>query len=208
MLSLLGDVRYAIRGLRRRPAFSVVAMLTLALGIGANAAIFSAVRGILLRPLPFRAPEQLVSYGLDRFISNAEMLYLGEHSRSLEGVAAISPGWGMALTGAGEATQLNTARVSTNLLDVLGVRPMLGRTFEADESTPGRETVAILSHAFWAERFGSDRSIVGRRLTLDGMTYTVVGVLPEDFDVLGRPAELWTPLVIDPDAWFHRGAVA
>jgi putative ABC transport system permease protein len=208
MLSLVGDVRYAIRGLRRRPAFSVVAMLTLALGIGANAAIFSAVRGILLRPLPYRAPEQLVSYGLDRFISNAEMLYLREHSRSLEGVAAISPGWGMALTGAGEATQLNTARVSTNLLDVLGVRPMLGRTFEVDESTPGRETVAILSHAFWAERFGSDRSIVGRRLTLDGTTYTVVGVLPEDFDVLGRPAELWTPLVIDPDAWFHRGAVA
>ena len=208
MFSLVGDVRYAVRGLRRRPGFSVVAILTLALGIGANAAIFSAVRGILLRPLPFRAPEQLVAYGLDKFISNAELQYLREHSRALDGVAVISPGWGMALTGAGEAAQLNTARVSTNLLDVLGARPMIGRSFEAQESMPGEETVAILSHAFWAERFGSDRSIVGRKLTLDGASYTVIGVLPAGFEVLGRPADLWTPLVIDPTAWFHRGAVS
>jgi predicted permease len=194
--------------LRRRPGFSVVAILTLALGIGANAAIFSAVRGILLRPLPFRAPEQLVAYGLDKFISNAELLYLREHSRTLDGVAVISPGWGMALTGAGEATQLNTARVSPNLLDVLGARPMIGRSFEAQESTPGQETVAILSHQLWAQRFGSDRSIIGRRLTLDGSSYTVIGVLPAGFEVLGRPADLWTPLVIDPTAWFHRGAVS
>jgi hypothetical protein len=123
MLSLVGDVRYAIRGLRRRPAFSVVAMLTLALGIGANAAIFSAVRGILLRPLPYRAPEQLVSYGLDRFISNAEMLYLREHSRSLEGVAAISPWVGHGPHGRGRSDAAQHARVSTNLLDVLASGP-------------------------------------------------------------------------------------
>ena len=208
MFSLVGDVRYAVRALRRRPGFSVVAILTLALGIGANAAIFSAVRGILLRPLPFRAPEQLVAYGLDKFISNAELLYLREHSRTLDGVAVISPGWGMALTGEGEATQLNTARVSTNLLDVLGARPAIGRSFEAQESTPGQETVAILSHELWAQRFGSDRSIIGRRLILDGSSFTVIGVLPAGFEVLGRPADLWTPLVMDPTAWFHRGAVS
>src|SRR6185312_8802655 len=130
MLPATGDLRYAIRGLTRRPGFTIVATLTLALGIGANAAIFSAVRGILLRPLPFRAPERLVSFNADKFISNAELLFLRDNTRTLDGVAAISPGWGMALTGVGEATQLTTARVTPNLLDVLGVRPQLGRTFQ------------------------------------------------------------------------------
>jgi len=208
MLTLAGDVRYAVRALRRRPGFTIVAILTLALGIGANAAIFSAVRGILLSPLPFRAPERLVSFNAEQFIANAELLHLQQNARTLDGVAALSPGWGMALTGRGEATQLNTNRVSTNLLDVLGVRPMLGRTFVDGESIPGRETVAILSHALWAERFGSDRSIIGRSMVLDGTPYTIVGVLPPGFEVLGRPADLWTPLVIDPTAWFHRGATA
>src|SRR5262245_5755896 len=133
MLSLSGDVRYAIRGLRRRPGFTIVAMLTLALGIGANAAIFSAVRGILLRPLPFRAPDRLVSLNADKFIANAELLYLRDNARTLSAAGAISPGWGMALTGSGEATQLTTARVSTNLLDLLGVRPALGRAFAEGE---------------------------------------------------------------------------
>jgi predicted permease len=206
--SLFGDLRYAIRGLLRRPGFTIVATITLALGIGANAAIFSAVRGILLRPLPFRAPERLVAFNPDRFIANAELLYLRENARTLGGVAAISPGWGMALTGAGEATQLTTARVSTNLLDVLGVRPFIGRTFRETESTPGNETVVLLGHALWVERFGADRSVVGRRIVLDGTPYEVVGVLPADFEVLGPSADLWSPLVIDPTAWFHKGAVS
>ena len=208
MFSLVGDVRYAGRALRRRPGFSIVAILTLALGIGANAAIFSAVRGILLSPLPFRAPERLVSFPAEQFIANAELLHLREHARTLDGVAAISPGWGMALTGVGEATQLTTSRVSTNLLDVLGVRPMIGRSFTDGESIPGRETVALLSHALWTERFGGDRAVIGRSIVLDGTPYTVVGILPPGFEVLGRPADLWTPLVIDPTAWFHRGATA
>jgi predicted permease len=207
-MTLAGDVRYAIRGLVRRPAFTIVAMLTLALGIGANAAIFSAVRGILLRPLPFRAPERLVALNAEQFVSNAEVLFLRDNARTLSGVAAISPGWGMALTGTGEATQLTTSRVSTNLLDLLGVRPMLGRTFVDGESTPGRETVAILGHALWVERFGGDPSVIGRRIVLDGTPYSVIGVLPPAFEVLGRPADLWTPLVIDPTAWFHKGAVS
>ena len=208
MLPMGGDLRYALRGLRRRPGFTVVAMLTLALGIGANAAIFSAVRGILLRPLPFREPERLVAFNAEQFIANAELLHLREHARSLQDVAAMSPGWGMALTGVGEATQLTTGRVSTNLFDLLGVRPVLGRAFQNEESTPGRETVAILGHALWAERFGRDASVIGRRITLDGTPYTVVGVLPPEFELLGRSADLWTPLVIDPAAWFHRGAVS
>ncbi len=207
-MTLAGDLRYAIRGLLRRPGFTAVAVLTLALGIGANAAIFSVVRGILLRPLPFRAPDTLVAFNAEQFISNAEMLFLRDNARTLDGVAAISPGWGMAMTGVGEATQLTTARVSTNLLDVLGVRPMIGRSFQDSESIPGRETVAILGHSLWAERFGSDPSVVGRNVVLDGTPYNVIGVLPPGFEVLGRPADLWTPLVIDPTAWFHKGSVS
>ena len=207
-MMVAGDIRYAVRGLIRRPGFTIVAVLTLALGIGANAAIFSAVRGILLRPLPFRAPDRLVAFNAEQFISNAEMLFLRDNARTLDGIAAISPGWGMALTGVGEATQLTTARVSTNLLDVLDVRPMIGRTFQENESVPGRETVAILGHSLWAERFGSDPSVIGRNVVLDGTPYNVVGVLPPGFEVLGRPADLWTPLVIDPTAWFHKGSVS
>ena len=208
MASLVGDVRYAVRALARRPAFTAVAVLTLALGIGANAAIFSVVRGVLLQPLPFREPQRLVAFDSERFVSNAEVLFLREQSRTLGGVASISPGWGMALTGVGEATQLTTARVSPNLLDVLGVRPLIGRTFADRESTPGEETVALLGHALWTERFGADPSVLGRRITLDGTPYTVVGVLPQKLEVLGPQADLWTPMVVDPSAWFHRGAVA
>jgi len=208
MTSLVGDVRYAVRALARRPAFTAVAVLTLALGIGANAAIFSVVRGVLLQPLPFRAPERLVAFDAEKFVANAEVLFLRDNARTLNGVAAISPGWGMALTGIGEATQLTTARVSTNLLDILGVRPLIGRTFVDRESTPGEETVALLGHALWTERFGGDHGVVGRRIMLDGSPYTIIGVLPRNVEVLGRQADLWTPLVIDPTAWFHRGAVS
>ena len=207
-MTLAGDLRYAIRGLVRRPGFTLVAVLTLALGIGANAAIFSAVRGILLRPLPFRAPERLVAFNAEQFVSNAEVLFLRDNAKTLGGIAAISPGWGMALTGVGEATQLTTARVTTNLLDVLGVRPMIGRTFQESESIPGNEMVAILGYSLWAERFGSDPAVIGRNVVLDGTPYNIVGVLPPAFEVLGRPADLWTPLVFDPTAWFHKGAVS
>jgi putative ABC transport system permease protein len=208
MPSFVGDLRYAVRSLARRPAFTAVAVLTLALGIGANAAIFSAVRGVLLQPLPFREPERLVAFDADRFVANAEVIFLRENARTLSGVASISPGWGMALTGIGEATQLTTARVSPNLLDVLGARPFIGRNFADRESTPGEETVALLGHSLWTERFGSDPTIVGRSITLDGAPYTVIGVLPQKLEVLGRQADVWTPMVIDPGAWFHRGAVA
>jgi predicted permease len=207
-MPLTGDIRYAIRGLVRRPGFSLVVILTLALGIGANAAIFSAVRGILLRPLPFRVPERLVAFNAEQFVSNAEVLFLRDNAKTLRGVAAISPGWGMALTGVGEATQVTTARVTTNLLDVLGVRPMIGRTFQESESIPGNEMVAILGYSLWAERFGSDPAVIGRNVVLDGTPYNVVGVLPPAFEVLGKPADLWTPLVFDPTAWFHKGAVS
>lgn len=208
MTSFAGDVRYAWRALRSRPGFSLIAILVLALGIGSNAAIFSAVRGVILRPLSFHAPEELVSFDAERFISNAELLYLRENAESFAGVAAISPGWGMALTGVGDATQLTTSRVSTNLLDVLGVRPMLGRAFRPEESDPGRTTVVLLGHSLWTTRFGGDTRVLDRQIVLDGTPYTVVGVLPAYFEVLGKPADLVSPLAIDPGAWFHRGAVS
>ena len=109
------SLRFALRTLFKTPFVTAVAVLSLALGIGANAAIFSAVRGILLRPLPFRAPDRLVAFNAEQFISNAELLFLRDNARTLDGVAAISPGWGMALTGVGEATQLTTARLKAVL---------------------------------------------------------------------------------------------
>jgi predicted permease len=149
-----------------------------------------------------------VAFNAEQFVSNAEVLFLRDNAKTLGRVAAISPGWGMALTGVGEATQLTTARVTTNLLDVLGVRPMIGRTFLESESIPGNEMVAILGYSLWAERFGSDPAVIGRNVVLDGTAYNIVGVLPPAFEVLGRPADLWTPLVFDPTAWFHKGAVS
>src|SRR5204863_180044 len=121
------DTVFALRQARRQPVFTIVAMLTFALGIGANTAVFSVVRGVLLRPLPYRDPARLAAIWPSRAISNAELLYLQQNSRSLQAVAAFSPGWGIALTGAGEPRQLHAARVSVNFLATLGVRPAIGR---------------------------------------------------------------------------------
>ena len=210
MSTIVGDVRFAIRSLLRRPGFTIVAMLTLALGIGANAAIFSAVRGILLRPLPFRAPERLVSFNAEQFISNAELLFLRDNARYARSASPrISPGWGMALTGVGEAHATHHgARLHEPARRPRRPphdRPQRSAT---EESTPGRENGRdARPFELWAERFGSDPSIVGRNIVLDGTPYNVIGVLPAGFEVLGQPAALWTPLVIDPTAWFHKGAI-
>jgi predicted permease len=205
MRSIAQDVHFAIRALLKRPAFTIIALFTLALGIGANTAVFSVVNAIVLNRLPFRDADRLVTLG-GNFISTAEQLYMQEHMRQFADVASYSPGWGMALTSDGEPTQLTAARASVNLLPLLGVSPILGRSFSAEESTPGRDRVVLLSHALWQERFGADVQIVGRSLTLDGSPYTVVGVLPADFEISsGSVAHFVVPAVVDPAAWFHKG---
>ena len=202
------DLRLAIRGLSRRPAFTAVALGTLALGIGANTAVFSVVNAVLIKRLPYREPERLVTFG-GAFISNAELLYLREHIRGFSGVAAYSPGWGMALTSEGEPAQLTAAKVSTNFLGTIGLAPLLGRDFVDGESVPGKDAVALLNYEFWQERFGGDRAVVGRSINVDGRPHTVVGVLPRGFHFYtNTPAHLLVPIAIDPGAWYHRGQVS
>src|SRR5262249_47737336 len=125
--ALRGDMSFALRQMLRQPAFTIVALLTFALGIGANTAMFSVVRGVLLRPLPYREPQRLAAIWPTRAISNAELIYLQHNTRSMSDVAAFSPGWGIAMTGAGDPRQLSAARTSANFFQILGVRPLMGR---------------------------------------------------------------------------------
>jgi putative ABC transport system permease protein len=205
MPSFVRDFSFAARSLARRPAFTLVALLTLSLGIGANTAVFSVVNGIVLNPLPYREPGRLVAFG-NYFISNAELLYMQQNLRTMSQVASYSPGWGMALTSGGEPSQVTSAKVSTNFLAMLRVTPMRGRDFAADESTPGRDRVALVDFAYWQTRFGGDAGIIGQSVTLDGQPYAVVGILPRGFAFYtGTPAHFIVPMAIDPTSRFHRG---
>ena len=206
--SALHDLRIAVRALRLRPAFTTTALLTLALGIGANTAVFSVVRAVLLKPLPYATPQELVGLWPGHFFSNAEMLYLQEHSQALERVELFSPGWSIALTGDGEPAQLVGARTSGGFFDGLGVRPVLGRSFTAEDSRPGSSDVVMLSYELWRSRFGGDPGAVGRRVTLDGLPHTIVGVMPPDFRFFRNDVQVWTPLTVDPAAWYHRGGTS
>ena len=206
--TLRGDVSFAMRQMRRQPAFTIVALLTFALGIGANTAMFSVVRGVLLRPLPYREPQRLAAIWPTRAISNAELIYLQRNARSMSGVAAFSPGWGIAMTGAGDPRQLAVARTSTSFFQMLGVRPALGRLFAPNESDPGNWDVAILSHALWITQFGGDPSVVGRVVDMDGQPTRIVGVMPASFEAIQSDVDAWLPLQIDPHSPFYTGQTA
>ena len=206
--ALRADVSFALRQMIRQPAFTLVALLTFALGIGANTAMFSVVRGVLLRPLPYREPERLAAIWPTRAISNAELVYLQHNARSLSDVAAFSPGWGIAMTGAGDPRQLAAARTSTNFFQMLGVQPALGRVFAPTESDPGNWDVAILSHGLWLTQFGGDASVVGRVVDMDGQPTRIVGVMPASFEAIQSGVEAWLPLQIDPKSPFYTGQTA
>ena len=194
------DLHYALRRLIKSPGFTVVAVLTLALGIGANSAIFSVVNGVLLKPLPYPEPDRLVgvyhvSDGQRAVMSGPNYSDIARLATTIESSAAYSVSR-MILTGEGEATRLPIAEVSASLFNVLYVRPALGRTFNADENTPGRTNMVILSHGLWEQRFGGDPGVIGRRITLDGVRREVIGVMPRGFSYpTGRQA--WVPLEYD-----------
>ncbi len=201
------DLGYAARGLRARPGFTAAVLATLALGIGANTAVFSVVEGIALRPLAYDDPGRLVAVWADRFVSQAETKAFRERSRTLVSIAAYAP-WTMGLTEVDEPTQIAGARTSANLFQTLGVRAALGRTFRPDEDDPGAAPVAVLGHTLWRSRFGGDTSALGRPIVLDGVEHRIVGVMPPTFEVLGGDAAVWVPLPEDPSAWYYRSGVS
>jgi len=187
MDSLLSDLRYAVRTLLKSPGFTLVAVLTLALGIGANTAIFSVLYGVLLRPLPYPEPDRLVGLSEvyqgnrdERDVTYAEFTFLRDNTSSFESFA-VSTSVGFDVYASGGAERVDGLRVSKEYFRALGVHPALGRDFAADEDVLGGPNVVILSHGLWVRGFGSDPSLVGRAISVEGAPYTVVGVLPAGF---------------------------
>lgn len=203
---LWSDVRHGLRALRKNPGLTTVALLTLALGIGANAAIFSVVNAVLLRPLPFAEPDRLVAFwgsnpemGLPVFnYPDAFYVYFRTRSRTLHPIAAYSS-FSSTLTGAGDPERLRAVAVTADFFRLLGRPPQEGRTFRPDEEARDRKFVAVLGHGLWQRRFGGDPGIVGKAVVLDGTPFTVVGIAAPGFDFPSR-AELWVPLGTDPQS--------
>jgi putative ABC transport system permease protein len=204
MESLFRDLKHALRTMRRDWKFTTMIALCLALGIGANTAIFSVVNTILLQPLPFQAPDRLLYLADVHQGAGSELEELNassfnyvewkERSQSFAGMEATAPK-DFNLIGAGEPERIRGSAISAGLLPLLGVHPQLGRGFLPEEDQPGRDTVAILSHELWQRHFGGDRGIIGHALNLDGVTYSVIGVMPQGFHLL-QETDLWVPLGI------------
>jgi putative ABC transport system permease protein len=216
---LARDLRYGLRVLAKSPVFTAVAMLTLALGVGANTAIFSVVNELLLRPLPFRDAERLVMLwennpNIDAGqnpTSRANFRAWREQSSSFEGMAAFSD-QRLNLTGGGEPEEVSVQLATPELFQVLGVEPMLGRGMSQEDGLAGAPRVAVLSYGIWQRRFGGDAGVVGRPITLNGAPFTVIGVLPAGFQWhikrssnSGRPAEIWTVLPMPTEGPSTRG---
>ncbi len=211
MDTLRHDIRYAVRLLARQPGTTAAIILTLALGIGANTAVFSVVHAVLLRPLPYDEPERLVMIWekrpaegvMDNVVSPADYLDWARMATSLTSIAAHSTAT-VDLTGVGEPVQLAAAGVTATFFDVLGVRPLYGRAFATGEDVPGHHRVVIMSHTLWQERFGSDPQVVGRSIRLNDISHEIIGVLPRAFEAgmgertptPGELADVWTPLVL------------
>jgi putative ABC transport system permease protein len=206
MGSFLQDCRYALRMLARSPGFTLIAVLALALGIGANSAIFSIVNAVILKPLPYEKPEQLVQLWMrftnigipndQNWVSAPEFVDL-QQNQSLSHLAAISSdSFNINISGTPE--RIESAVVSTSFFPLLGVQAQLGRVFLPEEGQPGRQHVVLLSDGLWRRRFGGDPAISGRKLVMNGQSYLIVGVLPHDFQ-LPLAAEVWTPLVFSAD---------
>jgi putative ABC transport system permease protein len=219
--AVLQDLRYGVRILRRNPGFTFFAVLTIALGLGANAAIFSLVDGVLLKSLGYPEPERIVQLwekpprGLRNGIAAANYIDWVEQSRSFEAMAAQTGGTmsysPASDSGGSEPRSVRVAYVSAPYFDVFGTKAAVGRTFARDEDQRGKEKVAVLSHRLWLNLFGADRAIVGRTILLNGEAYTVVGVLPGNSEFDRRSSELWIPLAFPPQVardYHYLGAVA
>jgi putative ABC transport system permease protein len=208
---MIPDLRYALRGLARSPGFTIAALLTLALGIGANTAMFSVVHAVLLRPLHVAAPERLVRIGQTKGewhtnVSPANFVDFRRLSRTLEGVSAYSVA-GVNLLSGTDAERVRVGFVSPSLLPLLGIRAAAGRGFSNEEDEPGRDRVVLLSDRYWRSRFAADPSVVGRSIQINGAPHTVVGILPADVEFPPlRRAEIWAPLALTPGDRASRGS--
>jgi putative ABC transport system permease protein len=197
MLRLLQDLRYAVRTMLKKPGFTLIAVLTLALGIGGSTAIFTVVDAALLRGLPYKSPEKLYHLWESRpqqEFAQREFSYPDyqdyQQNQVLEELAAYTGGGGI-LTGRGEPERVFAPSVSANFFSVLGVDPIIGRTFQPGEDKAGAPRVLVLTYGMWQRRFGGDLGIVGQSLTLNGVSYTVIGVLPASFQFALRKDDVW-----------------
>jgi len=194
------DIRYGLRSLIKHPTFTVVCVVTLALGIGANTAIFTVVNAVVLRPLPFQDAERLAMIWTTRDTNQEQPLSFADYNdlknqtKTFSAVGAASPLWNFTLTGGGEPEPLQGMYVSANLFELLRVVPARGRNFTSDEDRVGGTPVAIISHSLWERRFGGDADIVGKPIVVSGVNATVIGVMPQGFQLLDPAAELWVPL--------------
>jgi len=215
MQTFLQDLKYALRMLKKNPAFTAVAILTLAVGIGANSAIFSVVNSVLLRPLPYQQPGQLVrvysefpTMQLQKFwLSAPELLDIQREAKSWEAIGAWAPG-GQNVGTASEPLRVTSAGITRSLIDVLGVQPELGRNFSAEEDRNGGPKVALISHSLWQKGFGGARDIIGKEIQVNATTTTVIGVMPANFAFppgSNEQVELLLPFQFDPANPGNRG---
>jgi putative ABC transport system permease protein len=200
-LNLAGDIRYALRLLLRAPGFSAIAILTFAVGIGINTAVFNVVNGVLLRPLPYPDADRITLLWMDNrrqgikedITSYPNYLDWRDQSTSYAHMAAFTPG-AVSLTGAGDPARVRAASVTANFFDVMGMAPIAGRVFTVENETPGRDAVVVLSHGLWQQLFAGAADVIGRSMQLNGRAYEVIGVMPQGLDGWPEKAELWRPL--------------
>lgn len=211
--TLIQDFRYGLRMLLKTPGFTIVAVFALALGIGANSAIFSVVNTVLLHPLPYKDPDRLMmvwedstKHGFPRDTpSVANYIDWRDQNQVFENMAAMAER-SFNLTGVGEPERLDGRRVSASLFALLGVEPQLGRAFLPEEDSPGGNRVVMLSYGLWQRRFGADKNIIGRSLTLNGESYLVTGVMPQNFQFPNNDVALWVPISFNKDELTNRGS--
>ena len=199
--TVVQDLRYAIRTLRRAPGFTFVAVATLGLAIAGTTAIFSVVNTVLLEPFPFADPDRLVFMWQDdgqignprTSVAPPNYVDWRDRTASFEAMGALAFPWTVTTTGDGTPERLDAGVASAEFFTTMGVPPLMGRTFVAGEDDPGSDGVAVLSHGLWQRRYGGSDEIVGRRIRIDGVEYTVVGVMPPSFKLPGADADLWLP---------------
>jgi len=209
MLQFWRDLRYSLRALTRTPRFTIIAAFTLALGIGSTTAIFSAVNGVLLKPLPYPESDRVVGVwhsapdlGYDQFGISPGIFYVYRSENEVYEEMGLYQGFTATLTGDGDPARLEGTRVNFSLFDVLQVSPLFGRTYTQEEDMPGAPNVIVISYGLWQSRYGGERSVLGRTIQLNSQPYEVIGVMPAGFNFADGQvqSQFWLPVGIDPES--------